>query len=294
MEILNTEIRKITARFISAHKVLSATNSASNCLLEFSNSLRTSTKLFEHRRGISLEIAEDLGVDLTGILSDILSEETITRIQSLFDVKGKGNYFVAIYGKPGRGNEWGFSIDGPLLSLNFTFKGEDFSAVPMLIGNYNPDTSTTDVKDNPMITEIGIPSDFMSMLDEEQLKKVVVSPIAPKDLIYSYSDKLSIIPAGMSLDQINTDDQKFFLGMILSVYLTRLKPSMANSFNTKFLSQRTNNYKLAWKGGLKMTDNFYYSISSTKMIIEFIKLHEGNSDIITVMREKEYDYGMKL
>ena len=164
----------------------------------------------------------------------------------------------------------------------------------MLIGNYNPHTTGDNVKDNPMITEIGIPSDFMSMLDEEQLRKTLISNTSPTDLIYAYSDNLSIIPAGMPLTEINTQDQKFFLGMILSVYLHRLKPNMAKSFNNKLFSESTNNYKLAWKGGLKMEDKFYYSLSSKKMVIEFIKVNEGNSDVITVMREKEYDYGIKF
>jgi len=292
MEILNTELQKINSGLLSAYETLSKLTESNNGIYKFTDEIRLSTKLFEHRRGLSLDIVAKHGIDMNSILANILSEDTIKKIESLFTVKGRENYSLAVYGKPDRIQEWGFSIDGPLLSLNFTIKGSEFSVVPMLIGNYNPDKDN--VKDNPMITEIGIPSDFMSMLDEEQLKRVLISKTSPKDLIYAYSENLSIIPAGMPLTDINTEDQKFFLGMILSVYLHRLKPNMAKSFNAKLFSESTNNYKLAWKGGLKMEDKFYYSLSSKKMVIEFIKINEGNSDIITVIREKEYDYGIKL
>lgn len=294
MEILNTEIQKISSEFLKTYEIFSGNTETTGGIFQFTDDIRVSTQLFEHRRGIPLNIATDKGIEINVVLENILSEDTNKKIQSLFNTKGIENYSLAIYGKPDRDREWGFSIDGPLLSLNFTIMGNEFSVVPMLIGNFNPETNSDNLKDNPMITEIGIPSDFMSMLDDKQLEKVVISETVPSDLIYAYSDNLSIIPAGMPLTEINTKDQELFLGMILSVYLHRLKPNMAKSFNSKLFSESTNNYKLAWKGSLKMEDKFYYSISSKKMVIEFIKLSEGNSDIITVMREKDYDYGIKL
>lgn len=294
MEILNTELQKINSDLLNVYNILSKRPESNNGIYEFTDEIRLSTELFDHRRGLSLDIVANYDIDINSILRNILSEDTNKKIESLFTVKGRQNYCLAVYGKPHREQEWGFSIDGPLLSLNFTIKGSEFSVVPMLIGNYNPNIDNDNVKDNPMITEIGIPSDFMSMLDEEQLKKALISKTSPTDLIYAYSENLSIIPAGMPLTDINTEDQKFFLGMILSVYLNRLKPNMAKSFNAKLFSESTNNYKLAWRGGLEMEDKFYYSLSSKKMVIEFIKINEGNSDIITVIREKEYDYGIKL
>jgi len=293
-EILNSEMYRIISQFNNLYEQLVGNDELKEGILDFQDPLRTSTQLFENRRGLKISSLTTENVDIIELLNSILADDTIKTIESLWSEKGRNHYSIAIYGKPDRISEWGFSIDGPFLSLNFTFKNEDFSAVPMLIGNFKPESSNGEVKNNPMITEIGIPSDFMSMLDEKQMESTLISSSPPDDLIYSYSENLLIIPSGMPLNQINTKDQKFFFGMILSVYLNRLKPNMAKSFNSKFFSEPANKYKLAWKGGLKMDDRFYYSISSTNMIIEFIKLNEGDSDIITVMREKNYDFGYKL
>jgi len=293
-EILNSELYRITIQFEKLYALFSENDQLKSGLIDFNDKSRISTNLFEHRRGLKISILETYEIDFLELINSILSDKATLRIKSLFTEKGTNNYFVAIYGQPDRKNEWGFSIDGPFLSLNFTFKDEDFSSVPMLIGNFKSRLSNGKVSRNPMIIEIGIPSDFMSNLDENQLKVAVVSDFAPDDLIYAYSENLSIIPSGIPISQLYSKGQKTFFGMILTVYMHRLKPNMAQKFRSKLFFGSSKNYKLAWKGGLEESDRFYYSISSPNLIIEFLKVSEGDSDIITVIRDKKYDFGKKF
>ena len=160
----------------------------------------------------------------------------------------------------------------------------------MLVGTFGEGVDK-DVKTSKMLTEIGIPSDFLSLFNQEQQQKTIVSENAPEDVIYAYSDNLNIIPSGISISEITNKDQFFFFQMMLSVYLTRIHPKMAKEVNAHVLSGNLNEYKFAWRGGKTMDSSFYYSFTSSDFLIEFLKTGINSSDVYSVMRQKDYDYG---
>ncbi len=290
VKLLTSELAEIRIGMSSIYQAAKDSETLSDCLLSFDNVQRTSMQLFEHRRGCRVDKLESASINILETLASSLSEDLLERVASLFETKGNDNYYFALYGTPHVTDPWGFSLDGPLLSINFTFKGHSFSHLPMLVGAFG-EGEDVDVKTSKMITEIGIPSDFLNLFDAEKQQKAIISDEAPEDVIYAYSENLNIIPSGISISEITTQDQLFFFQMMLTVYFNRIHPKMAKEVNEFMLTGHLNEYKFAWRGGKTMDASFYYSFTSSDFLIEFLKTGINSSDVFSVMRQKDYDYG---
>lgn len=287
-DTLNDEIKKLESLFNNLYRLM--IKGKKSGIYDFDDPIRTSQELLTHRRGEQLDKICTLGVSVEAIFHAIFSEHTMDRFLNMLISNGHENYYLAIYGEPKRNETWGFSIDGPMLSLNFSFAGLAFSAVPMLIGGLGDKDADKALSDHPMLFEIGIPSDFISLLDDEQKQQAIVASHAPDSLRISYPRQHSDFNFGMPLMNVHGEDQKGFLSMTLSVYLSRLLTGMSSMFKILFFFDGMEDHKIAWWGGTDMNDAFYYSIASKTALIECIKPNNGNSDVITVISHSDYDY----
>ena len=56
---------------------------------------------------------------------------------------GYGNYYIAIWGKPGDAKPWGFKFAGHHISINLSAVGDHFSVTPFFLGTDPAEVRTT-------------------------------------------------------------------------------------------------------------------------------------------------------
>ena len=176
--------------------------------------------------------------------------------------------------------------------MNYTLKGALISFSPMMFGA-NP--SKIIMKDGRphdiMMHEEGIATDLVSMFNWFKTRKIKQGSVAPSELLYSLKEKLDYTPRGLPLTQFTEENQKYFIKMLLSVYIEfRLSPVLVEIFYSRFKGA-ISDLKFSWIGSTEQDSKHYYSIATPTFIIEFLNKESNKNNIVTVFREKGCDFG---
>ncbi|MFC0878548.1 DUF3500 domain-containing protein [Saccharicrinis sp. FJH2] len=244
---------------------------------------------------------------ITGImmLDDILNEvyETAYKkkeindeaIKYIRDLNWKyGNYYIAIWGKPGGTNPWGFQFTGHHISINVSALGDNFSVTPFFLGTDPAEVHTTKYAGLRVLSkEEDYGFQLINALSEDQQAIATLSRDVPADIITSPNSSQRLTTyEGIKASDL-TSDQQEYLKYIVTEYMNNLEHDKAREYLDKFYKTGLDSIYFAWIGSYVAQKAHYYVINSPGFIIEFDNMgfRQNGNHIHSIWREKGNDFG---
>ncbi len=263
------------------------------------------------RKGLPLKAMTPAQQHLAhGLLSSGLSNRgyvKATTIMSLESVlkeieQGKGpardpeRYFFTIFGQPEAKGTWAWRVEGHHLSLNFTVvDGEVAGATPSFFG-----TNPGEVREGPRkgLRVLGAEEDLgrqlVKSLSEEQRTVAILQTAAPQDVITSTNRHVQpLVPDGLPASKM-TQAQKQNLSLLLSEYVSRHRPELAEMDMRKIQAAGLDKIHFAWAGGLEPGQAHYYRVQGPTFVMEYDNTQNNANHIHTVWRDFDHDFGGDL
>ena len=203
-------------------------------------------------------------------------------------------YFVSIFGEPADKGSWGWRVEGHHLSLNFTLKdGQMIRATPSFMG-----TNPGEIRQGPLTglrvlaVEEELGRELVKSLTPEQFKTAFVDTVAPKEMITAAEHKVSALsPAGLADTELN-EKQKGMLMRLVSEYIGRMRPEIADAAREEF--KNSGPLYFAWAGGKERGEPHYYRVQGKTFLIEYDNTQNDANHVHSVWRSFDGDFGRDL
>ena len=204
-------------------------------------------------------------------------------------------YFVSIFGEPADKGTWAWRIEGHHLSMNFTIKdGDLLRATPSFFG-----TNPGEVREGPMIglrvlgKEEELGRELVKSLTPEQAAKAIISAEAPKEMITAAERKVNpLTPDGLSNADMN-DAQKALLAKIMSEYLHRVRPDLADEELAE-IKKSGAPIHFAWAGSKERGEGHYYRVQGKTFLLEYDNVQNNANHVHSVWRSFDGDFGRDI
>ncbi|MEO8493788.1 MAG: DUF3500 domain-containing protein [Planctomycetota bacterium] len=214
-------------------------------------------------------------------------------------------YFFTIFGTPSEKGEWGFSIEGHHLSLNFTVKeGEVVSSTPTFFAS-NPSTVMNEVEGGfPKGTRVlkqeeELAFALVNSLTDEQKATAMIAATAPSEIRGAgepqppVDEKVGI--AFTALDESQQGTMKKLVGS----YAENMPKEIRDARIDAILKAGPENVRFAWAGATEPGIGHYYRIQGPTFLIEFVNTQPdpaGNpaNHIHCVWRDMHGDFGVPI
>jgi hypothetical protein len=266
------------------------------------------------RRGVSLaEMDRDSAKSVHQLLTTVVSRAAHTRVAAitgLEDVldeseggrRGRhaGDYWTAVFGDPGA-PVWGWRFEGHHVSINVTVAGDAISATPLFLGA-NPAMVTDEggcTVSRPLAPEEDVGGALVTLLDDDQRKRAVVSDAAPPDILSGEApDATSVAGLGARTGLPATalrPDQVSLLRSLAAVYVGRLSSDLAEPIMAE-VDHDLPGFCFAWAGPTVLAPGqpHYYRLEGPRFLVEFDNRQNGANHIHSVWREPGGDFGARL
>lgn len=208
------------------------------------------------------------------------------------------NYYLAIFGNPAGGGDWGYKVEGHHLSINFTFHGDQLAVTPMFVG--------TDPAEYTMLEYAGWR--VLSKEEDEGLKlvqslspaqktKATASTEVPGDIITAAeSGKRLVDYWGIRVSELSAAQQETVKAMIRE-FVFNLGYEKAQAEYSKIMAAGIGQVYFGWIGAYEEKRSHYYILNGPTFIIEFD--NNGGprgvaNHIHAIWREKGNEYGEDL
>lgn len=205
------------------------------------------------------------------------------------------NYFVSVYGNPGKDSVWAWKFTGHHLALNFTVVDGKLTFTPFFFGS-NPGEIKEGTKKGMriIIDEEDLAFKLINSMNEAQKKTALFRTEAFPDIVSSNSPHASPLePVGILLKDLN-NDQKNLVNKILVAYLSSLPQRLANMRMKMVATEDKNEIRFGWAGGFVRGEPHYYRIQGKTFLIEFDNTQNNANHIHLVWRDFNGDYGQDL
>lgn len=206
-----------------------------------------------------------------------------------------GNYHITIFGIPAPATTWGWRFEGHHISFNFSVDKQKLTAgTPGFLGS-NPGEVLTGPKKGKQVlkdeTDLGFA--MLHSLSPDQLKKAVIDPVAPKDIL-TFDKRKAMIdsPAGIRYVELNASQQQAFLSLI-DVYIHRFTKLFAEDRLKDIQKAGLENLRFAWAGYTQkeVGKGTYYRIQGPTIIIEYDNTQNNANHVHSVIRDLKNDFG---
>ena len=205
-------------------------------------------------------------------------------------------YFYSVFGAPTAKGDWGWRFEGHHLSLNFTIhNGAVIATSPSFFGA------------NPAEVRGGAKKGARALAPEEDLgrqlflsfsgaarEKVLLDVKAPDEIVTGASRKAEIgPPQGVAMSAMSSEQARL-LRDLLSVYVQRLRPELAEAELARIRKAGMDKIHFAWAGSGTPGEPHYYRIQGPTFLIEYDNTQNNANHIHTVWRDLEKDFGVDL
>ncbi|MBC8356430.1 MAG: DUF3500 domain-containing protein [Planctomycetes bacterium] len=185
-------------------------------------------------------------------------------------------YYFTIFGTPSEKGDWGLSIEGHHLSLNFTMKdGEVVSSTPTFFAT-NPATVMNEVEGGfPKGTRVikkeeQLAFDLVNQLSDEQKAKAIIADVAPKEIRAAGEPQP---PAdeevGISFSALDQTQQATMKKLVGS-YAENMPKEIRDARIDAIVKAGPENVRFAWAGATKSGVGHYYRVQGPTFLIEFV------------------------
>jgi len=205
------------------------------------------------------------------------------------------NYYVAVYGDPGKDSVWGWKFSGHHVALNFTIVNDQLAFAPFFFGIY-----PAEVKDGPkkgmriIKEEEDLGFELVNSFTPEQKQKAVFQLQSFTDIVTTNSEQVGQLkPVGIFAREM-TPAQKILLNKLIVAYLLSMPPLTANARMKKITKEDMDALRFGWAGGTKPGIPHYYRLQGNTFLIEFDNTQSNANHIHTVWRDFNGDFGADL
>jgi Protein of unknown function (DUF3500) len=246
--------------------------------------------------------------DLYTLMQAYLSKEGYTRTKNIMSfeyllkelepnnvIRIPENYFVAVYGVPGKDSTWGWKFSGHHVALNFTIVNDQIAFAPFFFGVY-----PAEVKDGPrkgtriIKDEEDLGFELVNSLTQEQKQKALFELKAFTDIVTTNSAEVAPLqPVGIFARDM-THEQKTVLNKLIVAYLLSMPPAIAKTRMKKITTEDMNSIRFGWAGGTEPGKPHYYRVQGKTFLIEFDNTQNNANHIHTVWRDFNGDFGRDL
>jgi hypothetical protein len=240
-------------------------------------------------------------------------DEILRRIEGsrARNVRDPRRYYFTIFGSPADLGEWGLSVEGHHLSLNFTVRdGVLVDSTPQFMGA-NPAVVKTTFPGLPAVgsrvlaDEETLAFELVTSLDERQRAAAIVATEAP-DEIRAAGDPQPPLddPAGIAYHSLSADQQSL-LRRLVEVYCGSMPEEVATerlrlieaAIATGGVHHGWDDVRFAWAGAVEPGIGHYYRLEGPTFVIEFVNVQpdaEGNpaNHIHCVWRDRTGDFDL--
>jgi Protein of unknown function (DUF3500) len=202
----------------------------------------------------------------------------------LFELeKGKGanirdpeRYFFTVFGDPAGQEQWGLSIEGHHMSLNFVLKGDQvisstpqvFAANPATIKTAN--SSGFEIGARILAREEQLAFDLVKSLTAEQLAVALIEKTAPKEVRNAgIAQPPTDAAVGIAAGKLTGDQQKV-LRSLLEEYCGAMPDHVAQARLKELDAAGFDKVHFAWAGATEPGVGHYYRVQGPTFLVEFV------------------------
>jgi hypothetical protein len=208
-----------------------------------------------------------------------------------------GLYYVRIFGQPHPRESWGWRFGGHHVSVNHTIvNGTVVSSTPCFLGA-NPASSPLLGPHllRPLAGAEDLGRELVHSLDEAQLARALLSPVAPADLVTT--NRPAVDPAafegqeGVPAGDLDAD-QRGVLRALLDVYVRRIPDDLADAQAARYASEEAlDGLSFAWAGSVEPGQPHYYRVQGGTLLAEYDNTQNDANHIHSVWRDLSADFG---
>ena len=241
------------------------------------------------RNGLSLSDSSDAQKILAHRLIDsALSTQGFAKVYGLIQLDdilsalmeesrpGTGQYFgsekfwLAIFGKPGSKNSWGWQLDGNHLAINTTVVGDRLSLTPMFLG-VEPDVVPRGPYSGLQIlgAERRKALAVMRSLTADQRSHAILTDSIPPDIFEGPWRAKSLTKLeGITAAQLSSD-QRALPWALIDEYLENCAEQVASARKAKIRAAGDASLHFAWMEPIAEETNVYYRVHGPSILIEY-------------------------
>jgi hypothetical protein len=173
--------------------------------------------------------------------------------------------------------------------------GEVAGATPSFFGS-NPGQVHEGSRKNLRVlgAEEDLGRQLAKSLSQEQKAVAILPTEAPQDIITSTNRHVQpLAPEGLPASQM-TQAQKQNLSLLLSEYVFRHRPELAETDMRRIQAAGLDKVCFAWAGGLEPGKPHYYRVQGPTFLMEYDNTQNNANHIHTVWRDFDHDFGGDL
>lgn len=205
------------------------------------------------------------------------------------------NYYVAVYGEPGKDSIWGWKFSGHHLALNFTVINNQLAFAPFFFGVYPAEIKDGQKKGTRILKdeeELGF--ELVNSMSPEQKQKTIFQLKAFTDIVTTNSAQVAPLkPVGLFAKDFTTE-QKAVLNKLIVAYLLAMPTEIAKIRMEKITKEDMNEICFGWAGGTESGIPHYYRIQGKTFLIELDNTQSNANHIHSVWRDFNGDFGADL
>jgi len=209
-------------------------------------------------------------------------------------------YYVTIFGEPVAAGEWGWSLEGHHVSLNFTLVGDRVASSPTFLGS-NPHLAPPGRRGGLRILgrEEDLGRELLAALDPAQRAKAILSAVAPNDIATAAERVVrpDEPPKGLAAAEM-TAAQQAALRALIEVYVENVPPDLQAKRRAQYEGVDFAKVCFAWMGsvepGIGPGHGHYYRVQAPTFLIEYDNVQNEANHSHTVWRDYDGDFGRDL
>ena len=245
-----------------------------------------------------------------GLVKTGLSERAYAKVCSIIDlepvlaaVEGPERkftrdpelYFVSIFGNPAHDPLWGWRFEGHHVSLNFTvINGHEIGTAPLFFGA-NPAHVRHGEKNGfrALKEEEDLGRELVSMLDDGQRGKAVLSVEAPSDILTRNLPHMEGEINGQGIPRSEmTAAQQELLADLVQIYVRRLPEPLARLETERVAAGSKEPCFFAWAGSAALGAPHYYRVRGSNFLAEYDNTQNDANHIHAVWRDIQNDFAV--
>jgi hypothetical protein len=220
----------------------------------------------------------------------IALEEVLDRKEGWRRGRHSGDYWVAVFGEPGRDEPWSWRFEGHHLSVTMTVRGDDVSPAPVFFGA-NPARVgyAGHVVSRPLAPEEDMGHALLDELGPRGRDIAVVADGAPADIRTSTMGRVAreLEPRGIAAGELGPT-ARALLEQLVALYLDRLDGELAAAQAARLAAS---DLHFAWEGATRRGTRHYYRVQGDDLLIEYDNTQDDGNHAHTVLRRPRSDFG---
>ncbi|MEV0156499.1 DUF3500 domain-containing protein [Micromonospora sp. NPDC050686] len=217
-------------------------------------------------------------------------EEVLDRAEGWRRGRHSGDYWVAVFGDPGRDDRWAWRVEGHHLSVSMTVVADQVSPAPIFFGA-NPATVRHAGRpvSRPLGPEEDLARELLEAIGPVGRAAAIVADEAPTDIISATRPAAPgrLEPLGVPRDRLGPGGRAL-LDQLVALYLDRLPPELAAREAGRLDGRELH---FAWAGPTRPGQRHYYRVQGDDLLIEYDNTTDDGNHAHTVLRRPASDFG---